>query len=109
MLTMEEWSTEVERLGGELDALNRSCDAAKAQLVDLLDQSECTPQPVPSGESLIQCLATVDGQRQHIAALWRLLADALQRNVRTLQPQAPAKASRLALATERSAAPRVWP
>ena len=109
LLTMEEWSTEVERLGDELDALNRCCETARAQLAGLLDQNGAGAQPVPSGEALIQCVATVNIQRQHIAALWRLVADALQRNVRTLQPQPPAKASRLALATGRSAAPRIWP
>ena len=66
LLTMEEWSTEVERLGDELDALNRCCETARAQLAGLLDQNGAGAQPVPSGEALIQCVATVNIQRQHI-------------------------------------------
>ena len=110
LLTIEEWSAEIKRLATEFEALDHSLEVAKAQVAELVDRNDASPpQPAPSSEALTQFIAAVDSQRQHTAALWRLLTDALQRNFRSLQPRPPAMARELALITRTSEAPNVWP
>ena len=110
LLTIEEWSAEIKRLSAELDALDRSLEVAKAQVGEPVDRTDASlPQPVASGEPLVQFMATVDIQRQHIAALWRLVTDTLQRNIRNLHSPPPAAAGRPALGKSTSGPPRVWP
>jgi hypothetical protein len=87
MLAIEEWRSELQRLNEERGVLDRSYERLRARLAGLADQGQPDEEPGSSPEVnalVLDLVAAVETDRQHISALWRLLADALQRNFRNL-------------------------
>jgi hypothetical protein len=87
MRAAEEWRSELQRLNEERGVLDRSYEGLRARLAKFADEGQPGEALCPSPEVnalLFDLMAAVEGERQHGAALWRLLADALQRNFRRM-------------------------
>ena len=89
MLTIQQWIAEIDRLDQERHTLDLAYEEVRVRFAELTDTSNAGKQPglTPRNEALlIQLMTALDTERTHIEALWRLLADSLQRNVRNMQP-----------------------
>jgi hypothetical protein len=88
MLTIEEWVAEIERLDKERDTLDLTYQEVRVRFAELADASKAGEEPglTPRSEALLsQLMTALETERTHVEALWRLLADALQRNFRDMQ------------------------
>jgi hypothetical protein len=88
MLTIEEWVAEIERLDKERDALDLKYQEVRVGFAEIGDTSKAGEEPghTPRSEALLfQLMTALETERTHVEALWRLLADALQRNFRDMQ------------------------
>ena len=87
MRATEDWRSELQRLSEERGVLDRSYEGLRARLAEFADEGrpgESFAHRPEVNALLFDLMAAVEGERQHSAALWRLLADALQRNFRRL-------------------------
>ena len=87
MLTIQEWIAEIGRLDQERDALDLTYEEVRVRFTELADDSKAGElRLTPRSEALLfQLMTALATERMHAEALWRLLADALQRNFRNMQ------------------------
>ena len=88
MLTIQQWITEIDRLDQERHALDLTYEEVRVRFAELTDISRAGEEPglTPRSDTLlVQLMMVLETERTHVEALWRLLADSLQRNVRNMQ------------------------